>query len=71
MNPFLEKMGYQPEDRVLITHIDDMGFCHAANVAAVACLKSGAASCAPQISCQLSVTRAGVQRARFSASYYP
>ena len=46
MNPFLEKMGYQPDDRVLITHIDDMGFCHAANVAAVACLKSGAASCA-------------------------
>ena len=45
MNPFLEKMGYGPEDRVLITHIDDMGFCHAANVASLACLK-GSASCA-------------------------
>lgn len=46
MNRFLEKMGFGPEDRVLITHIDDMGFCHAANVASVACLQSGAASCA-------------------------
>ncbi len=46
MNPFLESMGYGPDDRVLITHIDDMGFCHAANVASEACLASGAASCA-------------------------
>lgn len=46
MNAFLKKMGYGPEDRVLITHIDDMGFCHAANVASEACLASGAASCA-------------------------
>jgi predicted glycoside hydrolase/deacetylase ChbG (UPF0249 family) len=46
MNAFLKKMGYGPEDRVLITHIDDMGFCHAANVASAACLMSGAASCA-------------------------
>ena len=45
MNPFLEKMGYGPDDRVLITHIDDMGFCHAANVASLACLQ-GSASCA-------------------------
>jgi predicted glycoside hydrolase/deacetylase ChbG (UPF0249 family) len=49
LNPFLEKMGYGPEDRVLITHIDDMGFCHAANVASAACLESGAASCASVI----------------------
>ena len=46
MNPFLERMGYGPEDRVLVTHIDDMGFCHAANEASKACLSSGAASCA-------------------------
>ncbi|MBT5724128.1 MAG: ChbG/HpnK family deacetylase, partial [Gammaproteobacteria bacterium] len=46
MNKFLKKMGYGPDDRVLITHIDDMGFCHAANVASEACLASGAASCA-------------------------
>lgn len=39
-------MGYGPDDRVLITHIDDMGFCHAANKASEACLNSGAASCA-------------------------
>ncbi len=46
MNPYLKKMGFESSDRVLITHIDDMGFCHASNVAAVACLESGAASCA-------------------------
>ena len=45
MNGFLEKMGYGPEDRVLITHIDDIGFCHASNVASFECLEVGAASC--------------------------
>ncbi len=46
LNPFLEKMGFSADDRVLITHIDDMGFCHAANTATRECLLSGAASCA-------------------------
>ena len=46
MNPFLKKMGYGPEDRVLITHIDDMGFCHAANQASLQCLTQGSATCA-------------------------
>ena len=45
MNPFLEKMGYTADDRVLITHIDDVGFSHAANVASFACLDTGAATC--------------------------
>jgi len=45
MNTFWEKMGYNENGRVLITHIDDMGFCHAANAASSACLGSGAASC--------------------------
>jgi len=45
MNGFLAKMGYSPEDRVLITHIDDIGFSHAANVAGFECLDVGAASC--------------------------
>ena len=39
-------MGYGETDRVLITHIDDMGFCHAANAASLKCLTSGSASCA-------------------------
>ncbi len=46
MNPFLARMGYGPEDRVLILHIDDMGFCHAANAASLACLTEGSATCA-------------------------
>lgn len=46
MNPFLKNMGYGPEDRVLITHIDDMGFCHAANQASLQCLTQGSATCA-------------------------
>lgn len=45
MNLFLKKMGFKEEDRVLITHIDDIGFCHAANVASFSCLDTGAASC--------------------------
>ncbi len=45
MNQFLKKMGYGPQDRVLITHIDDIGFCHASNVASFECLEVGAASC--------------------------
>jgi len=45
MNPFLNKMGFKESDRVLITHIDDIGFCHSANVAAFECLDFGAASC--------------------------
>jgi predicted glycoside hydrolase/deacetylase ChbG (UPF0249 family) len=46
MNPFLKRMGYGPEDRVLILHIDDMGFSHAANQASETCLGSGSATCA-------------------------
>ena len=46
MNPFLKKLGFAATDRVLITHIDDMGFCHAAKMASEACLASGASSCA-------------------------
>lgn len=45
MNPFLESMGYGPDDKVLITHIDDIGFSHAANVASFECLDAGAATC--------------------------
>ena len=33
MNEFLKNMGYSETDKVLITHIDDIGFSHAANVA--------------------------------------
>ncbi len=49
MNPFLKKMGFSAKDRVLITHIDDMGFCHAANAASLTCLREGSASCASVI----------------------
>ena len=45
MNEFLKKMGYSETDKVLITHIDDIGFSHAANVASFECLDVGAASC--------------------------
>jgi len=45
VNNFLAKMGYGPKDRVLITHIDDIGFSHASNVASFECLDVGAATC--------------------------
>ena len=30
----VELLGYEPDERVLIIHIDDVGFSHASNVAA-------------------------------------
>ncbi|MBS02031.1 MAG: hypothetical protein CMQ24_04925, partial [Gammaproteobacteria bacterium] len=43
LNPFLARLGYADTDRVVITHADDMGFCHAATAE---CLQSDATSCA-------------------------
>jgi len=45
MNNFLKRMGFGEDDRVLITHIDDIGFSHASNVASFECLDLGAATC--------------------------
>lgn len=33
MNAFLERLGFGPEDRVVIFHADDLGMCHAMNEA--------------------------------------
>jgi predicted glycoside hydrolase/deacetylase ChbG (UPF0249 family) len=33
MNPFLKRLGYKPDDRVVIPHADDLGLCHSANEA--------------------------------------
>ena len=30
---FIEKLGFKASDKVVIFHIDDIGFCHAANEA--------------------------------------
>jgi predicted glycoside hydrolase/deacetylase ChbG (UPF0249 family) len=32
-NPILQKLGFKPNDRLAIVHADDVGMCHAANVA--------------------------------------
>ncbi len=32
-NPLLEKLGYSPEDRLVILHADDVGMCHGSNLA--------------------------------------
>ncbi len=41
----IEKLGFEASDKVVILHIDDVGFSHSANVAAFKCLDFGVASC--------------------------
>ena len=41
----IEKLGFKATDKVVIFHIDDMGFSHASNVASFECLDFGVASC--------------------------
>jgi len=41
----IEKLGFEASDKVVIFHIDDMGFSHASNVASFECLDFGIASC--------------------------
>jgi len=41
----IEKLGFEASDKVVIFHIDDMGFSHASNVASFECLDFGVASC--------------------------
>ncbi|MFX0123166.1 MAG: polysaccharide deacetylase family protein [Candidatus Hodarchaeota archaeon] len=46
---FIEKLGFNNNDKVVIFHIDDMGSSHAANVAAFECLDFGVMSCGSAI----------------------
>lgn len=41
----LDLLGYKPDDRVLIIHIDDVGFSHASNVAAFEGMTQGSLTC--------------------------
>ena len=46
IKPLIEKLGYEAnKDKVVIFHIDDMGFCHSSNLASFECLDFGVASC--------------------------
>jgi chitin disaccharide deacetylase len=46
IKPLIEKLGYEAnKDKVVIFHIDDMGFSHSSNMAAFECLDFGVASC--------------------------
>jgi predicted glycoside hydrolase/deacetylase ChbG (UPF0249 family) len=46
VKPLIEKLGYEAnKDKVVIFHIDDMGFSHSSNLAAFECLDFGVASC--------------------------
>ncbi|UCE14448.1 MAG: polysaccharide deacetylase family protein [Candidatus Heimdallarchaeota archaeon] len=42
---FIERLGFEATDKVVIFHIDDMGFSHASNLASFECLDYGIASC--------------------------
>ena len=41
----IEKLGFETSDKVVIFHIDDVGFSHASNLASFQCLDFGVASC--------------------------
>lgn len=41
----IEKLGFEADSKVVIFHIDDMGFSHASNLASFECLDFGIASC--------------------------
>jgi len=41
----IEKLGFESSDKVVIFHIDDVGFSHASNLASFECLDFGVASC--------------------------
>jgi predicted glycoside hydrolase/deacetylase ChbG (UPF0249 family) len=41
----IEKLGFEANDKVVIFHIDDIGFSHASNIASFECLDFGVASC--------------------------
>ena len=41
-----ERLGYGPDDRVLIINCDDLGVCHAANLAVYEALRDGLATSA-------------------------
>jgi len=41
----IEKLGFETSDKVVIFHIDDVGFSHASNLASFECLDFGVASC--------------------------
>ena len=41
----IEKLGFEATDKVVIFHVDDIGFSHASNVATFECLDFGIASC--------------------------
>jgi predicted glycoside hydrolase/deacetylase ChbG (UPF0249 family) len=44
-NKLLEELGYSRSDKVVIFHIDDIGFSHASNLGSFECLDYGIASC--------------------------
>ena len=46
MTTTLETLAYAPDDRVLIIHADDVGFCHASNVAVFEGMARGSLTCA-------------------------
>ncbi len=45
MSTALERLGYRPDDRVLVVHADDIGYSHASVAAFVECQTSGSITC--------------------------
>ena len=63
MNPILQRLGYSPDDRVVIVHMDDLGMCQATLPAFADLLKAGlVSSAAVMVPCPWFVAAAALCR---------
>jgi len=64
-SPLLEPLGFGPDERVAVVHVDDLGMCHAANDGGFQALAAGPATCGSlMVPCPWFAEAVGIARAR-------